>query len=156
MRWVFGHPGQKILRLIEADPNERERLLSRWNDSLDQNDKAIYRIRQWVRDRYAEAECCGDNTLTVGIAPHLTYLENNAYLMCYARLRSVGLPVGSGATEGACKSVIEARTNGSGQRWRPQGLAAVLTLRSIYLSERLPRFWAHISRQHRKEVRKCA
>ena len=35
------------------------------------------------------------------IAPHLTYLENNASLMRYARLRAVGLPVGSGVTEEA-------------------------------------------------------
>ena len=67
-------------------------------------------------------------------------------------LRAVGLPVGSGVTEGACKSVIKMRTNGSGQRWRPQGLTAVLTLRSLHLSDRLPRFWANFSRRYRNEV----
>ena len=56
------------------------------------------------------------------LAPHLTYLENNADLMHDARLRAVGLPVGRGVTEGACKSVIKMRTNGSSQRWRPTGL----------------------------------
>ncbi len=72
--------------------------------------------------------------------------------MRYARLRAVGVPVGSGVTEGACKSVIKMRTNGSGQRWRPQGLAAVLTLRSVHMSDRLPRFWANFARSYRKEV----
>ena len=56
-----------------------------------------------------------------------------------ARLRAVGLPVGSGVTEGACQSVIKMRTNGSSQRWRPTGLEAVLTLRSMHMSDRLPR-----------------
>ena len=60
-----------------------------------------------------------------------------------ARLRAVGLPVGSGVTEGACQSVIKMRTNGSSQRWRPTGLEAVLTLRSM---RRLPRFWANFAR----------
>ena len=48
-------------------------------------------------------------------------MENNASLMRYARLRAVGLPVGSGVTEGACKSVIKMRTNGLDRRetcWR--------------------------------------
>ena len=98
--------------------------------SLDGTDHAIYRIRAWVRDRYADALARSDRRLLKQLAPHLTYLENNADLMHYARLRAVGLPVGSGVTEGACKSVIKMRTNGSSQRWRPTGLEAVLTLRS--------------------------
>ena len=61
---------------------------------------AIYRIRAWVRDRYADALARSDRRLLKQLAPHLTYLENNADLMHYARLRAVGLPVGSGVTEG--------------------------------------------------------
>ena len=72
--------------------------------------------------------------------------------MRYARLRAVGLPVGSGVTEGACNSVIKLRTTGGAQRWRPEGLAAVLTLRALHMSDRLPRFWANFARGSRKEV----
>ena len=72
--------------------------------------------------------------------------------MRYARLRAVGLPVGSGVTEGACNSVIKMRTTGSPQRWRPEGLAAVLTLRAMHMSDRFPRFWANFARGYRKEV----
>ena len=146
----------KILRFTEADATKRHQQLTRWNNSLDCNDNAIYRIRQWVRDRYNEAASSEDTELVEQLDPHLTYLENNASLMRYASLRNVGLPVGSGATEGACKSVIEMRTNGSSQRWRPEGLGAVLTLRAIHLSERLPRFWASFSRQYKAEVCKVA
>ena len=122
--------------------------MSRWNKSLDDNDHAIYRIR----DRCADASVRHDRTRLEHVAPHLTYLENNAYLMRYARLRAVGLPVGSGVTEGACKSVIKMRTNGSGQRWRPKGLEAVLMLRSVDMSDRLPRFWANFARGYRRDV----
>ena len=76
--------------------------------------------------------------------------------MHYASLRAVGLPVGSGVTEGACKSVIKRRTNGSGQRWRPAGLEAVLTLRSMHMSDRLPRFWVNFACGYRKEINLCA
>jgi hypothetical protein len=64
--------------------------------------------------------------------------------MRYACLREVGLAVGSGITEEACKSVVKTRTNGSGQRWRPEGLEAVLTLRSVHMSDRPPRLWANL------------
>ena len=145
------HMGE-LLRSLDVDEAARTTQLSRWNDSLDQNDMAIYRIRAWVRDQHAAARRQHDGPRVAQIDPHLTYLENNASLMRYARLRAVGLPVGSGVTEGACKSVIKMRTNGSGQRWRPQGLTAVLTLRSLHLSDRLPRFWANFSRRYRNEV----
>lgn len=141
-----------LLRSLDGDEAARTAQLARWNDSLDQNDSAIYRIRAWVRAQHADALRQRDGPRITQIEPHLTYLENNASLMRYARLRAVGLPVGSGVTEGACKSVIKMRTNGSGQRWRPPGLTAVLTLRSIHLSERLPRFWANFARRYRKEV----
>ena len=145
-----------VLRYVEPDVAVRKARLSRWIESLDHNDRAIYRIRDWVRHCYAAAITRDDATLIEQLDPHLTYLENNAHLMQYARLRQVGLPVGSGVTEGACKSVIEMRTNGSSQRWRPQGLEAVLTLRSMHMSDRLPRFRANFARGYRKEIGRCA
>jgi hypothetical protein len=145
-----------ILRGTEPEAARRTARLSQWNESLDHNDHAIYRIRESVRTAYADAITQNDLTLRDHLDPHLTYLENNAYLMKYARLRDAGLPVGSGVTEGSCKSVIKKRTNNSGQRWRPAGLEAVLNLRSVHMSERLPRFWAHFARAYRKEVSRCA
>jgi hypothetical protein len=146
----------EVLRYTQSNATARSEQLSRWNESLDGNDNAIYRVRQWVRDSYAVAVVEDNLKLVEQLEPHLTYLENNAHLMRYARLREVGLPVGSGVTEGACKSVIEKRTNGSSQRWRPEGLEAVLTMRSVYMSDRLPRFWANFSRGYRRQVGLCA
>lgn len=145
-----------ILRALEPDASTRADQLSRWNARLDHDDHAIYRIREWVRTACADARLRNDRRFLDHVEPHLTYLENNAYLMRYAQLRTRGLPIGSGVTEGACKSVVQQRTNGSGQRWRPEGLEAVLTLRAVQMSERLPRFWAHFARAYRKEVTRCA
>lgn len=146
----------EVLRLVEPDATARKQQLSRWNDSLDNTDQAIYRIRAWLRDRLVDAAATDDEQLIAQLDPHLTFFDNNAYLMRYVRLIEHGLPIGSGATEGACRSVIGSRTKRSGQRWRPNGLEAVLTMRATYMSERLPRFWTHFSRGYRAEIRKCA
>lgn len=146
----------EVLRVLEPDATMRATHLAAWNDSLDCNDSAIYRIRAGIRTAYADAVARQDTTAQEQLAPHVTYLDNNASLMRYARLRDVGLPVGSGVTEAACKSVIQQRTNGRSQRWRPEGLDAVLTVRSLHVSARLPRFWAHLARTYRKEVTLCA
>ena len=66
----------------------------------------------------------------------------------YAKIASKGLHVGSGVTEGACKSLIAARAKRSGQRWRPPGISAVLTVRSLLESNRLASFWKRFATLH--------
>lgn len=76
--------------------------------------------------------------------------------MRYATMRAKGLPCGSGATEGACKSVVTMRTKRSGQRWREDGVTAALTPRAIYLSERLPTMWPYIAAEYSADVQAAA
>ena len=52
-----------VLRYGEPDASTRRARLSRWNESLDGTDHAIYRIRAWVRDRYADALARSDRRL---------------------------------------------------------------------------------------------
>jgi hypothetical protein len=61
-----------------------------------------------------------------------------------------------GATEGACKSVVMMRTKGSGQRWHEDGVSAALTLRAVYLSERLPTLWSHLAADYSADVQAAA
>ncbi|HJL14304.1 MAG TPA: ISKra4 family transposase, partial [Sandaracinaceae bacterium LLY-WYZ-13_1] len=68
----------------------------------------------------------------------VTFLENNKDRMRYASARAKGLPCGSGATEGACKSVVKVRACRPGQRWHAEGVDNILTLRALSQSERLP------------------
>jgi len=89
---------------------------------------------------------------TAAVEPHFTYLTNNQGRMRYATMRAKGLPCGSGATEGACKSVVTTRAKGSGQRWHDDGITAALTLRSIYRSERLPTMWPHLAAEYTAQV----
>ena len=108
---------------------------SRWRESLTNDDRAIYRIRAWID---ARRRGCSQ-TVFHKLYPHLMYIL--PHRMRYASLKPLGIPMGSGVTEGACKSLITARTKRSGQRWREHGIESVLALRSILHSDRWPRFW---------------
>jgi hypothetical protein len=66
----------------------------------------------------------------------------------YATLARLGLHVGSGVTEGACKSLIAVRAKRSGQRWSKTGIAAVLALRSLVQCDRFTRFWNRFVRRY--------
>jgi hypothetical protein len=68
---------------------------------------------------------------------NLAYLDRHRKYLRYATARRQGLPIGSGVTEGACKSVITMRFKRSGQRWFEHGLSPCLQLRALHLNERL-------------------
>jgi hypothetical protein len=62
------------------------------------------------------------------------YLQKRRKHMRYAEYRRLGVPVGSGVTEAACKTVYTQRLKLSGMRWKKAGAQTILTLRVILLS----------------------
>ena len=54
--------------------------------------------------------------------------------MEYARYRREGLPLGSGVTEAACKTVFTQRLKQSGMGWEVEGGQVVVDLRVLWLS----------------------
>jgi hypothetical protein len=62
------------------------------------------------------------------------YLRRYRKWMRYGEYRSVGLPLGSGVTEAACKTVFTQRLKQSGMRWDRSGGQVVVTLRVVLLS----------------------
>ena len=82
------------------------------------------------------------------IEGHLTYFFNARTRFEDATARRQGFPIGSGVTEGACKSVFAARCKRSGQRWHEGGLSPCVHLRTGYLNGRSSAVVAaHIDRQ---------
>jgi hypothetical protein len=82
-----------------------------------------------------------------GLEQAITYFENHRSKMAYARYRNQGLPIGSGVTEAACKTVVKQRLCGSGMKWTHSGTATVLSLRCLVLTEgRWEQFWGKINR----------
>jgi hypothetical protein len=140
------------LQLVEPNEQVRKARFSEWVDALDASDSAINDIQAWLSAQLSGLEAQNDDNRTDKYLEHLVYLENNRDKMRSASLTGKGLPMGSGLTEGACKSVVGQRTCGSGQRWRPEGIEAVLTLRAIHRSERLPAFWAEFQKGYTAEI----
>jgi len=87
------------------------------------------------------------------IESELKYLQHNRRRMNYFELQQNKLPIGSGVVEAACKNLIGARMKKSGMRWTINGGQAVLTLRSLILSNRWEHFWAFFVNRHFPEVR---
>lgn len=115
-----------------------------WNHQLDEDDDAIDGVEAWVREHRETmmGKSCE------ALINELTYLENNKHRMRYATARRAGFPVGSGATEGACKSLVKVRACRSGQRWHTEGVDNVLTLRALSQSDRLPAAIEKLRRDH--------
>lgn len=66
----------------------------------------------------------------------LSYLTTNQTRMDYARYRTLGLQVGSGTIESACKHVIQARLKQAGMRWCLRNARTLGKLRARHKSDR--------------------
>jgi hypothetical protein len=69
------------------------------------------------------------------------YFTTNAERMRYPTFRAQGMHVGSGIAEAACKTVVTTRFKQTGMRWTPQGLDAILPLRTTKLNRAYDQFW---------------
>jgi hypothetical protein len=136
----------------------REVTLDAWRIKLENRDDAIDEIEKLLKKEVARDKKNKQiNKANAEILrSHLTYIENNKRYMRYATLRKKGIPTGSGATEGACKSLIMIRTKGCGQRWHSRGVNSVLALRSLYLSDRLHQFWTTMCKQREVCIQEAA
>ncbi|GAC1355611.1 MAG: hypothetical protein NVSMB38_36120 [Ktedonobacteraceae bacterium] len=55
--------------------------------------------------------------------------------MRYPAFRAQGMHVGRGSAEAACKTVVSTRAKRTGMCWTPEGLDAVLAVRTAVLNE---------------------
>ena len=62
------------------------------------------------------------------------YLQNRTRYLKYHEYQRNHLPIGSGVTEAACKTIFTQRLKLSGMRWSREGAGRILTLRTILLS----------------------
>ena len=76
-----------------------------------------------------------------------TYFKNHWHQMIYPEARKRNLPIGSGVTEAACKSLVKQRMCRSGMRWKEQGASMLLTLRALVCSSgQWDAFWSKMNR----------
>lgn len=141
-----------VLRLGGFTEAWRRDKVAEWSAALDEDANTIDVIEAFVRDlreRAAPTPC-------EKLYEHLTYVENNKDRMRYAALLDAGLPVGSGVTEGACKSLVMTRAKRCGQRWEAEGIDAVLVLRGLLMSDRLKPAFRLLRRDYTATVRLVA
>lgn len=66
------------------------------------------------------------------------FLRKHAVWMQYSQYRHQGMPIGSGVTEAACKTVFSERLKRSGMTWSHEGGQVILDLRVLVLSKVWP------------------
>jgi hypothetical protein len=105
----------------EASQFSKARLDELWNGRSSQTLSELRSLRKQLR-----AADKRESLRTL-----ITYLDNNRHRIDYPRYRTLGLKVGSGQVEGACKSLVGARCKQSGMRnWTHRGAEGVLRLRA--------------------------
>ena len=79
--------------------------------------------------RYSEKQC-------YDLQGEINYLTANKSRMDYPLYRQLGLPIGSGVVESACKNVVAKRMKQSGMTWSLDGAKEMLQLRASVMSRR--------------------
>jgi hypothetical protein len=104
------------------------------------------KMRRWLRDRpQGAAQVLRSATQLLDRRPMTKtqkaefwkayrYVRRHRRLMDYQGYRRRGLPIGSGVTEAACKTVFTQRFKRSGMRWHHESGQVILDLRLIHLS----------------------
>lgn len=128
----------------EAMEGDTNKTMSGWREELRHDDDAINAIAKVLEREIASGY---RPVYRIAMEDELTFITNNGARMRYASLRDAGFPIGSGVTEGACKSFFSIRCKRSGQRWRNDGLAATLACRTQLTNDRLPSAMLTLRRQ---------
>ena len=130
------HPGKTDKPKREAWLNERCKKLKHDEQAID---NIIKEMEKFAKNK----------KLTVTVKENLTaaqtYFANNRHRMDYANHTLQNLPIGSGVTEAACKTLVKQRLCCSGMRWKPQGSKVILSLRALIQSSgRWQQFWEKV------------
>ena len=97
-----------------------------------QEKDGVKRVLQAATYHAGEGELSGKRERSFGEA--YRYLRRHRQWLRYGEYRAVGLPIGSGVTEAACKTVFRQRLKQSGMRWEVASGQVVVTLRVVRLS----------------------
>ena len=74
------------------------------------------------------------NTARDTLTTLYTYLDRHREHIDYAKYKDLGLPIGSGMVESACKWLLQQRCKGVGMRWSEAGFNHLLHLRLAWVN----------------------
>jgi hypothetical protein len=129
-----------------------------WDAANELHGKGTEAAREWVRERALRILRGEVSQVVKGMRQTVTkrgltgkakkvvlgaasyFYENRARMKYHVYLRK-GLPIASGAVEGACKNLVKDRMERSGMRWCLDGAEAVVKLRAIERSGDWDAYW---------------
>jgi hypothetical protein len=132
----FYHAAQNLWRGIKVWLDGRTSTAKRWFVA------ARHRLRHGEADALLDdlAAAIALPDLPATAQTHLTklyaYLDKHRDHIQYEQLKALGLPIGSGLVESACKWLIQQRFKGVGMRWSEDGFTHLLHLRLAWVNGR--------------------
>ena len=124
---------------------EREEWMEDRCHKLKHNMGGASRLLTEFKEMKATAKSCDKPVLSKAIS----YFENNDTedRMQYYKFADSALPIGSWATEAACKVIVKERMCKSGMRWKNDGAKIVLVTRCLHETDgRWEQFWNKVDR----------
>ena len=149
----FYHASQYLARAAAAIcKHEQER--EQWLDEQCHNLKHKHHAAQRILRELEQAPTTKMNPdQKKDLQDCITYFGNHLHQMRYARYVENAIPIGSGVTEAACKTLVKQRLCSSGMRWTPEGAQIILSLRALALTEtRWEQFWQKINQYGVPEI----
>src|SRR3984893_7509734 len=121
----------------------------RWLRDRHQGVAQVLRSAMWHYNNGPRRTKAGEEVFWKGYR----YLRKHAVWMKYVQYRRQGLPIGSGVTEAACKTVFAERLKRSGMTWGLVGGQEILDLRVLVLSGVWPqRHQSYLSASHQPTI----
>ncbi|MCK5128030.1 MAG: ISKra4 family transposase [candidate division Zixibacteria bacterium] len=133
--------------IFGRDKKSRDLWINDWSHRLKHKQGTVGRLLKELELQRANLDKKNFIERDEEIRKAIVYFTNNKGRMSYTTHLKLNLPIGSGVTEAACKTVVKQRMCISGSRWKDDGASCVLALRTLKLTKgRWQQFWSYIMR----------
>jgi hypothetical protein len=116
-----------------------------WAETLRAYDDGVDRVR---RALLRHRRSLTSNTKRATVRKVLTYLRRGKARMSYRPADEQNLPIATGATEAAAKSLVGVRMKRSGARYSQHGGQTILTFLAAHKSRRFDLLWEALSKRY--------
>jgi hypothetical protein len=124
----------KIAQMLFGAGAKASQWFAKWRHWLRDRRQGVTQVLRSVMWHYNNGRKLGKAT-TEDYWTAYRYLRKHAVWMKYWQYRGQGMPIGSGVTEAACKTVFTQRLKRSGMTWACEGGQVILDLRVLVLSK---------------------
>jgi hypothetical protein len=141
----FYHAAQHLWQAAQAYPEGNpDRSAQQWFERMRHQLRHGYVHRilkelKWLSSQHSTASESSKRELT----KVYNYLNDHREHVQYQQFKQMGLPIGSGMVESACKWLITQRFKGTGMIWSEAGFNALLSLRVAWVNQRFDPLFSH-------------